>query len=127
MHARSLPQGLTAVNDRKNQLSSIEQLSTHLLYLEPIFDCDPIRQEMASLNETYQATILDIFSLLEGQARNRTEQLLLDVSVMSSWLTEAEVSVQVLTKRSRKPNGMSTKIAAMREVRSLCNACIMRG
>ena len=52
----------------------------------------------------------------EGQARGRAEQLLLEVSVLSSWVTEAELSLQVLTKRMRKPNGMTTKLAATREV-----------
>lgn len=31
-------------------------------------------------------------------------------------MTEAELSLQVLTKRMRKPNGMTTKLAATREV-----------
>ena len=35
---------------------------------------------------------------------------------MSSWATETELLVQALEKRSRNPNGMSTKIAATREV-----------
>ena len=52
----------------------------------------------------------------EEQARSRTEQLLLEVSVMSSWATEAELSLQVLTKKMKKPNGMTTKLAATREV-----------
>ena len=37
---------------------------------------------------------------------------------MSSWVTEAELSVQALAKRSRgsKPNGLSAKTAGTREV-----------
>lgn len=72
---------------------------------------------MQLLSSEYQGLILDIFGLLEAQARGRTEHLLLEVSVMSSWVTETELLVQSLDKRSRKPNGMSTKIAATREVR----------
>jgi len=59
-----LREALTAVNDQKIQLSSIEQLSTHLLYLEPIFDGDAVRQELQVLSESYQSLILEIFALL---------------------------------------------------------------
>ena len=117
-------QALTAVNVHKPQLSSIEQLSTQLLYLEPIFSGDPVRDEMQTLSKDYQSLVLEIFDLLEGQARSRTEQLLMDVSVMSSWVTVTELSVQALAKRSRKPNGMSTKIAATREVLVCLFVCL---
>ena len=46
------------------RLSSIEQLSTHLLYLEPIFDGDPVREELHVLSEVYQSLVLEIFALL---------------------------------------------------------------
>lgn len=37
-------QALTAVNEHKEQLSSIEELSGHLLSLEPVFDGEPVRK-----------------------------------------------------------------------------------
>ena len=55
---------MTAVNEQKLRLSSIEQLSTHLLYLEPIFDGDPVRKELHVLSEVYQSLVLEIFALL---------------------------------------------------------------
>ena len=60
-------QSLTAVSKYKTQLASIEQLSALLLCLEPIFDGDPIRQEIQDLNNDFQNLVLVLFGQLEVQ------------------------------------------------------------
>jgi hypothetical protein len=54
--------------------------------------------------------------LLPMQAKNCAEQLLLDMSVLGSWVTEAELKVQALLKKSKKPNGVTSKLTDTRTV-----------
>ena len=59
------------------------------------------------------------------QAKHRTDQLLLEVSVLSSWVTETELAVQALAKKTKKQSNIISKLVATKEVR-LCTmqACI---
>ena len=50
------------------------------------------------------------------QAKSCAEQLLLEMSVLGSWVTETELAVQALAKRSKKPNGITTKFTETRAV-----------
>ena len=44
------------------------------------------------------------------------DQLLLEVSVLSSWVTETELAVQTLAKRMKKQSSIVSKMAATKEV-----------
>jgi len=50
------------------------------------------------------------------QAKSWTEQLLLEMTVLGSWITEAELSMQALDKKSKKPNGITSKLLDTRTV-----------
>lgn len=39
------------------------------------------------------------------------------MSVLGSWITEAELSLQALDKKSKKPNGVTSKLLDTRAVR----------
>ena len=60
-------QSLTEINDHKGKLQSIQELSTHLLYLEPIFDGKPISDDLRTLSNHFQNLVMEVFSLLEAQ------------------------------------------------------------
>ena len=45
------------------------------------------------------------------------DQLLLEVSVLSSWVTETELAVQALTKKMKKQSSIASKLVATKEVR----------
>ncbi len=55
------------MTDLKTRLQSICELSTHLLYLEPIFNGISIREELVKLRGDFQEIVLDLFSQLELQ------------------------------------------------------------
>lgn len=56
------------------------------------------------------------------QAKNCAEGLLLDMSVLGSWVTEMGLKVQALAKKSKKPNGVTSKLADTRIVsEEVCN------
>ena len=44
------------------------------------------------------------------------DQLLLEVSVLSSWVTETELAVQALAKKMKKQSSIASKMAATKEV-----------
>lgn len=50
------------------------------------------------------------------QAENCAEQLLLDMSVLGSWITEVGLRVQALAKKSKRPNGVTSKLTDTRTV-----------
>ncbi len=56
-------------------------------------------------------------SRTHSQAKLRAESLLMESSVLSSWITEAGLSVQALAKKAKKPLAYKTKLAATKEVR----------
>ena len=58
-----------------------------------------------------------MFSQLEALAHVKCEQLLMEMSVVSSWTTEAGLGLQALAKRSRQSSGVGDRIAASKEVR----------
>ena len=60
-------QALTEINDHKGKLQSIQELSTHLLYLEPIFDGRPVSDDLRTLSNHFQNLVMEVFSLLEAQ------------------------------------------------------------
>ena len=47
-------QTLADVNGQRTKLSAVETLASHLLYLEPIFDGDSVREDMHHLSTEYQ-------------------------------------------------------------------------
>ena len=46
----------------------------------------------------------------------KCEQLLVEMSVVSSWSTEAGLALQAINKRSRQSSGVGDRIAASKEV-----------
>ncbi len=64
-----MPQELTTVSEEKPQLKCIHELSVHLLYLEPIFDGNQVREDLKGLTVKFQQLTLKIFSLLEEQVQ----------------------------------------------------------
>ena len=62
-------QALTEINDHKGKLQSIQELSTHLLYLEPIFDGRPVSDDLRTLSNHFQNLVMEVFSLLEAQVK----------------------------------------------------------
>ena len=48
-------------------MQSVQELSTHLLYLEPIFDGKPVRDDLQTLSNHFQNLVTEIFTLLETQ------------------------------------------------------------
>ena len=57
-----------------------------------------------------------MFSQLEALAHVKCEQLLVEMSVVSSWSTEAGLALQAINKRSRQSSGVGDRIAASKEV-----------
>ena len=55
------------MTEQKAQLQSICELSTHLLYLEPIFSGVAIREELSELKTKFHKLVVDLFSQLEEQ------------------------------------------------------------
>ena len=47
------------------------------------------------------------------------------MSVLGSWVTEAELTVQALAKKSKKPNGITTKLTDTRTVSKKNNRVII--
>ena len=64
-------------------------------------------------------TIFHIFTHVHVQAKQRADQLLLEVSVLSSWVTETELAVQALAKKTKKQSSIASKLIATKEVRIL--------
>ena len=62
--------------------------------------------------------ILEVFSQLEALARVKSDHLLMEISVVGSWVTEAGLNLQALVKRSRQSSGVGDRIAASKEVRT---------
>jgi hypothetical protein len=62
-------QALTEINDHKGKLQSIQELSAHLLYLEPIFDGRPVSDDLRTLSNHFQNLVMEVFSLLEAQVK----------------------------------------------------------
>ena len=52
-----------------------------------------------------------------AQAKHRADQLLLEVSVLSSWVTETELAVQALAKKTKKQSTIASKLVTTKEVR----------
>ena len=61
------PQALPEINEHKGKLQSVQELSTHLLYLEPIFDGKPVRDDLQMLGNHFQNLVMEVFTLLETQ------------------------------------------------------------
>lgn len=55
------------MTEHKTRLQSLCELSTHLLYLEPIFSGLTIRDELTQLKAKFQKLVLELFSQLELQ------------------------------------------------------------
>ena len=68
----NLLQALTEINEHKGKLQSIQELSTHLLYLEPIFDGKPVSDDLRTLSNHFQNLVMEVFSLLEAQVNVNT-------------------------------------------------------
>ncbi len=47
------------------------------------------------------------------------EQLLLEMSVLGSWVTEAELSMQAMLKKNKKPNRITSKLQETRTVKKI--------
>ena len=74
-------QALTEINDHKEKLQSLQELSTHLLYLEPIFDGNPVRDDLQMLSNCFQNLVMEVFSLLEVQVMNALSDIQLRIYV----------------------------------------------
>ena len=61
------PQALTEINEHKDKLQSVQELSSHLLFLEPIFDGKAVRDDLQTLANQFQNLVMEVFSILETQ------------------------------------------------------------
>lgn len=83
-HLHSYLQALTEINDHKGKLQSIQELSTHLLYLEPIFDGKPISDDLRTLSNHFQNLVMEVFSLLEAQVKIIRCTLIMGLNIIIS-------------------------------------------
>ena len=60
-------QAFSDMTEQKSQFQSICEISNHLLYLEPIFNGNSIRDDVVVLKKKFQGVVQDLFAQLEIQ------------------------------------------------------------
>lgn len=77
------------MEDHQSAIASVNELSTQLLTLEPIFSGDCIRDSMKRLAELYNSARGEMKAALQVHLAEKKEAFFCDVAMVRSWCEEA--------------------------------------
>lgn len=77
------------MEDNQSAIASVNELSTQLLTLEPIFNGDCIRDSMKQLAELYNSTRGEMKAALQVHLAEKKEAFFCDVAMVRSWCEQA--------------------------------------
>ena len=89
MYCVCVTQAFEQLEDHQLVLTSLSELSSQLLTLEPTFEGGCIRESMQNLADKYNETKAQLKSHLSAQVEEKGESFSCDVALVSSWAEQA--------------------------------------
>lgn len=124
------PQAFHKLEDHQSTIVSLDELSTQLLTLEPIFTGDCIRCSMTGLVELYSRTQGEMRAALQAHVAEKEEAFSCDLAMVHSWSEQAVLllnhfgTYQAAEMRERTQNELAVHQEMLTKVEQSLNRMI---